>query len=66
MAAKPASGLRHENGFGMFDAKYDDLTALDQWVDGAHAPDVLIAEDENTEHSGRTRPMCAYQTLLTR
>jgi hypothetical protein len=47
-------------------AKYDDLTALDQWVDGAHAPDVLIALDENTEHSGRTRLMCAYQTLSTR
>jgi hypothetical protein len=66
MVAKPASGPRHENEFGTFNAKYDDLTALDQWVDGTHARDVLIAVDENTEHSGRTRPMCAYQTLLTR
>jgi hypothetical protein len=66
MVAKPASGPRHENGFGTFDAKYDGLTALDQWVDSAHAPDVLIAVDESTEHSGRTRPMCAYQTLSPR
>jgi hypothetical protein len=51
-------GLSH--GFGTFNAKYDGLTALDQWVDSAHAPDVLIAVDENAEHSGRTRPMCAY------
>jgi len=51
-------GLSH--GFGTFNAKYDDLTALDHWVVSGHAPGVLIAVDENTEHSGRTRPMCAY------
>ena len=51
-------GLSH--GFGTFNAKYDDLTALDHWVNSGRAPDVLIAVDENTEHSGRTRPMCAY------
>jgi feruloyl esterase len=51
-------GLSH--GFGTFNAKYDDLTALDHWVDSGHAPEVLIAVDENTAHSGRTRPMCAY------
>ena len=28
---------------------YDDLTALDQWVDSAHVPDVLFAVDENTQ-----------------
>jgi hypothetical protein len=48
-------GLSH--GFGTFNAKYDDLTTLDHWVDRGHAPDVLIAVDENTEHSGRIRPM---------
>jgi Tannase and feruloyl esterase len=51
-------GLSH--GFGTFNAKYDDLTALDQWVSSGRAPEVLIAVDENTEHSGRTRPMCVY------
>jgi len=51
-------GLSH--GFGTFNAKYDDLTVLDHWVDSGQAPEVLIAVDENTEHSGRTRPMCLY------
>ncbi len=51
-------GLSH--GFGTFNAKYDDLTALDHWVDSGEAPEVLIAVDENTEHGGRTRPMCVY------
>jgi dienelactone hydrolase len=51
-------GLSH--GFGTFNAKYDDLTSLDHWVDSGHAPEGLIAVDENTEHSGRTRPMCVY------
>lgn len=51
-------GLSH--GFGTFNAKYDDLTALDHWVDRGEAPEVLIAVDENTEHGGRTRPMCIY------
>jgi Tannase and feruloyl esterase len=51
-------GLSH--GFGTFNAKYDDLTALDHWVDSGHAPEGLIAVDENTDGRGRTRPMCAY------
>jgi pimeloyl-ACP methyl ester carboxylesterase len=51
-------GLSH--GFGTFNAKYDDLTTLDQWVSSGHAPEVLIAVDENTEGRGRTRPMCVY------
>jgi pimeloyl-ACP methyl ester carboxylesterase len=51
-------GLSH--GFGTFDAKYDDLTALDHWVNSGRAPDVLIAVDENTDGRGRTRPMCVY------
>jgi hypothetical protein len=51
-------GLSH--GFGTFNAKYDDLTALDHWVNSGHAPEVLIAVDENTDGRGRTRPMCVY------
>jgi len=51
-------GLSH--GFGTFNAKYDDLTALDHWVESGHAPEVLIAVDENTDGRGRTRPMCVY------
>jgi feruloyl esterase len=51
-------GLSH--GFGTFNAKYDDLSALDSWVATGHAPAELIAVDENAEHSGRQRPMCVY------
>jgi hypothetical protein len=51
-------GLSH--GFGTFNAKYDDLTALDHWVDSGRAADVLIAVDENADGRGRTRPMCVY------
>jgi hypothetical protein len=51
-------GLSH--GFGTFNAKYDDLTALDSWRKTGHAPDVLIAVDENADGRGRRRPMCVY------
>jgi hypothetical protein len=34
------------HGFGTFNAKYDDLTALDHWVDSGQPPEVLIAVDE--------------------
>jgi pimeloyl-ACP methyl ester carboxylesterase len=51
-------GLSH--GFGTFNAKYDDLTAIDSWVESGHAPDELIAVDENADGRGRTRPMCVY------
>jgi hypothetical protein len=51
-------GLSH--GFGTFNAKYDDLTALDHWAESRQAPEDLIAVDENVEHAGRTRPMCVY------
>jgi pimeloyl-ACP methyl ester carboxylesterase len=51
-------GLSH--GFGTFNAKYDDLTALDHWVTSGRAPEKLIAMDENTDGRGRTRPMCVY------
>jgi pimeloyl-ACP methyl ester carboxylesterase len=51
-------GLSH--GFGTFNAKYDDLTAVDSWVESGHAPDQLIAVDENADGRGRTRPMCVY------
>ncbi|HWX81229.1 MAG TPA: tannase/feruloyl esterase family alpha/beta hydrolase [Steroidobacteraceae bacterium] len=51
-------GLSH--GFGTFNAKYDDLTALDHWLGSGHAPEELIAVDENADGRGRTRPMCVY------
>jgi Tannase and feruloyl esterase/Gamma-glutamyl cyclotransferase, AIG2-like len=51
-------GLSH--GFGTFNAKYDDLTALDNWVESGHAPEELLAVDENPDGRGRRRPMCVY------
>ena len=51
-------GLSH--GFGTFNAKFDGLTTLDQWVDQGHAPEMLIATDANPDGKGRTRPMCLY------
>jgi feruloyl esterase len=51
-------GLSH--GFGTFNAKYDDLTALDRWLESGSAPQELLAVDENAEGRGRTRPMCVY------
>ncbi len=51
-------GLSH--GFGTFNAKYDDLSALDNWLESGHAPAELLAVDENADGRGRTRPMCVY------
>jgi hypothetical protein len=51
-------GLSH--GFGTFNAKYDDLTALDNWRESGHAPEELLAVDESADARGRKRPMCVY------
>ena len=51
-------GLSH--GFGTFNARYDDLTALDHWRESGRAPNELLAVDENADGRGRTRPMCPY------
>lgn len=51
-------GLSH--GFGTFNAKFDGLTTLDDWVDKGLAPGILIATDANPDANGRTRPMCVY------
>jgi pimeloyl-ACP methyl ester carboxylesterase len=50
-------GLGH--GFGTFNARFDSLPALEQWVDSGKAPEGLIATDGNPNAS-RTRPLCAY------
>lgn len=52
-------GLSH--GFGAFNAKYDGLAALDDWVEKAQTPKNLVAIDGNPG-SARSRPMCAYPT----
>jgi feruloyl esterase len=53
-------GLGH--GMGIFNAKYDGLKALEDWVEKGHAPGTLTAIDENPATKGRTRPMCEFPT----
>ena len=47
------------HGFGTFNAKFDSLPALEQWVESGKAPVGLIATDGNT-NANRTRPLCEY------
>ncbi len=51
-------GLGH--GIGPFNAKYDGLKALEDWVEKGQAPGTLVAVDENPKTKGRTLPMCRY------
>jgi len=51
-------GFAHGNG--LFNAKFDALSALDAWVDERRAPGTLEAVDINPENRQRRRPMCVY------
>jgi len=51
-------GLGH--GMGPFNAKYDGLKVLEEWVEEGRAPGTLTAVDENPATKGRTRPMCVF------
>jgi len=51
-------GLGH--GQGPFNAKYDGLEVLEEWVEKGHAPGTLTAVDENPATKGRSRPMCVF------
>jgi feruloyl esterase len=51
-------GLGH--GMGPFNAKYDGLRVLAEWVEKGHAPGTVTAVDENPATQGRTRPMCVF------
>jgi feruloyl esterase len=51
-------GLGH--GMGPFNAKYDGLKVLEDWVEKGQAPGTLVAVDANPDAKGRTRPMCLY------
>jgi len=50
-------GLGH--GFGVFNAKFDSLGALRDWVEKAKAPAGLIAVDGN-QGANRARPLCEF------
>src|SRR5579885_3037740 len=47
------------HGFGTFNAKFDALPALEQWVEHGRPPARLIATDGNPG-ARRTRPLCEY------
>jgi tannase/feruloyl esterase len=51
-------GFGHGNG--VFNAKFDSLSALDGWVAHGRAPGTLIGTDANAASRGRTRPLCVY------
>jgi feruloyl esterase len=50
-------GLGH--GFGIFNAKFDSLDALQNWVEKGQAPSGLTAIDGNP-NANRSRPLCEY------
>lgn len=52
-------GAAHGFG-GQFEAEYDGLTALDNWVVNGTAPGNLVATDVSPKSAGRTRPVCEY------
>jgi feruloyl esterase len=47
------------HGFGSFNAKFDSLVALQNWVDKGQAPNGLTAMDANPG-ANRTRPLCEW------
>ena len=49
------------HGFGPFNAKFDSLRALQNWVENGQSPGGLIAVDGNTgPNAGRSRPLCEW------
>ncbi len=50
-------GLGH--GFGPFNAKFDSLTVLRNWVENGQAPAALTALDGNP-NANRSRPLCEW------
>lgn len=47
------------HGFGPFNARFDTLQALKDWVEKGQAPDQLTAIDENP-NANRSRPLCPW------
>jgi feruloyl esterase len=54
------------HGFGPFNAKFDSLVALENWVEKGQAPSGLTAMDANQGANpvltNRTRPLCEWPT----
>jgi pimeloyl-ACP methyl ester carboxylesterase len=49
------------HGFGVFNARFDSLGALQNWVEKGQAPKGLTAVDGNP-NANRSRPLCEYPT----
>jgi pimeloyl-ACP methyl ester carboxylesterase len=49
------------HGFGPFNAKFDSLSALQNWVENGRAPVGLTAVDGNAD-AKRSRPLCEWPT----
>ncbi len=47
------------HGFGRFNAKFDSLVALENWVEKGQAPSGLVVMDGN-KGANRTRPLCEW------
>ena len=47
------------HGFGIFNAKIDSLTALQNWVEKGQAPSGLTTTDGNPG-ANRSRPLCEW------
>ena len=47
------------HGFGRFNAKFDSLVALQNWVEKGQAPSGLTAMDAN-QGANRSRPLCEW------
>ena len=47
------------HGFGRFNAKFDSLVALQNWVEKGQPPSGLTAMDAN-KGANRTRPLCEW------
>ncbi len=47
------------HGFGPFNAKFDSLRVLQDWVEKGRAPANLVAMDANPG-ANRTRPLCEW------
>jgi len=48
-----------DHGFGVFNAKFDSFSALEDWVEKGRPPSGLTAMDGNA-NANRTRPLCEY------
>jgi feruloyl esterase len=59
-----APGMGHCGG-GAGPNDFDELTALEQWVEQGKAPDAIIASHSREGKVDRTRPLCPYPQVAT-